>query len=232
MEKLPCLPVDTKESDAEYVLILGFRIEDSQTRRTVWECESHEWMHKRYPIENFASIHIPLMCMQFPYLKYGRNVQYRLSRKKYFYTGINYGIDNLSEVVSVDPQSPAAKAGIRPADRIDAIADKRFDRTATQFTSAYHKFITKTRHLRNESARFVDARGFGCTYWDEWKYPLIVNEFNKKKYLTAFAYLYGYAPFIDPSGGNAYSFKLRRGAEKLSLVVCPEIRSEILLTIE
>lgn len=235
MAKFPFLPPNTIETEAEYILKLGFRMEDKklQKGRIIWECEANEFMNESFSLENFAFVHIPLMCMQFPYMKYGRNVQFRLTKKKYNYTGINYNIDNISTIASVDPYSPAAQAGILPYDKIDAIADKRMDKTSAQYTSAYRLFLVNTLKLRDESTRFVDANGFpDCMYWDELKYPQVVKEFNNKKNLTVFSYLFQYAPFINPAGNNTCSFKLRRGKEKLEFILRPEIRTENTIVVE
>ncbi|MDR1222502.1 MAG: DUF4136 domain-containing protein [Tannerella sp.] len=235
MTKFPFLPPNTVETEAEYILKLGFRIEDRklQKGRIIWECEANELMNESYSLENFAFVHIPLMCKQFPYMKYGRNAQFRLSKKKYNYTGINYNINDISEIASVDPYSPAAKAGILPYDRIDAIADKRMDRTSQQFTSAYRLFLVNTLKLRDESTRFVDANGFpDCMYWNEASYLQVVREFNNRKNLTVFSYLFQYAPFINPARNNTCSFKLRRGKEKLEFILRPEIRTENTIVVE
>ena len=235
MTKLPFLPPGTIETEAEYILKLGFRLEDRKLEngRIIWECEANELLNESFSLEDFAFIHIPLMTMQYPYMKYGRNVQFRISKKKYNYTGINYNIENISEVASVDQFSPAAKAGIMPLDKIDAIEDKRMDRTSQQFTSAYRQFLVNTIKLRDEKTRFVDANGFpDCMYWDELKYFLVAKEFNKKNSLTAFSYLFKYAPFINPAGNNTCSFKLKRNSEKLEFIIRPEIRSEITVVVE
>jgi hypothetical protein len=235
MTKFPFLPPNTIETEAEYTLKLGIRLEDNKLkkRRIIWECEANEFLNEPYSIENFAFVHIPLMCMQFPYVKYGRNVQFRLSKKKYNYTGINYNIDNISEVASVDPHSQAAKVGIRSYDRIDAIADKQMDKTSLQFTTAYRRFLVNTLKLRDESTRFTDANGFpDCMFWDELKYHSVAMEFDRKKNLTAFSYLFRYAPFINPEGNNTCSFKLRRGDERLEFILRPEIRTENTIVVE
>jgi len=233
--KLPLLPPSTIETEAEYILKLGFRLEDRKfvRGRILWECEANELMNESFSIDEYASIHIPLMSMQFPYMKYGRNVQFRLSKKKYNYTGINFSADQISEVASIDHFSPASSAGIIPSDQIDAIADKRMDRTAKQFTSAYHQFILSTLKHRDVSTRFTDANGFpDCIEWDTNKYPMIVKEFSAKKNLTVFSYLFQYAPFINPAGNSTCSIKLRRGKEKLEFILHPEIRSEITVIVD
>ena len=233
--KLPFLPSGTIETEAEYILKLGFRFEDRNMERgrIIWECEANELLNESYSLEDFAFMHIPLMMMQYPYVKYGRNVQFRVSKKKYNYTGINYSINDISVVASVDPFSPAAQAGIMPHDRLDAIEDKRMDRTSQQFTAAYRRFILNTLKLRDKETRFTDANGFpDCMYWDTLKYPQVYNAFSKKNNLTAFSYLFKHALFINPAGNNTCSFKLRRNRERLEFIIRPEIRSEITVVVD
>jgi len=235
MTKFPFLPPSTIETEAEYILKLGFRFEDRKfvMGRIVWECEVNELMNETFSLEDYAFVHIPLMCMQYPYVKYGRNVQFRLSKKKYLYTGINYSIDDISGIASVDPFSPAANAGIKPFDRLDFIENKRMDRTSKQFTDTYHKFIATTLKYKDYSTRFTDANGFStCIFWDPLKYAQIVKEFDNKKNLTAFSYLFSYAPYINPSGNTTCFFKLRRAKEKFEFSVKPEIRSEITVVVD
>ena len=233
--KLPFLPPGTNESEAEYILKLGFRLEDHKFAigRIIWESEANELLNESFSLEEFAKVHVPLMCMQYPYVKYSRTVQFRLSKKVYNYTGINYDIDNIAVIASVDPYSPAEIAGIRPYDQLDAINNKRMDRTVKQFTASYHNFIVNTLKYRDLNTRFTDANGFSeCMYWDSRKYPLVVKEFNNNKNLTAFSYLFSFAPFINPSENNTCSFKLKREKEKLEFIIRPEIRSEITLVVD
>ena len=233
--KFPFLPPTTIETEAEYILKLGFRLEDCKLvkGRIIWECEVNELMYDSFALDDYAFVHIPLMIMQYPYIKYGRNVQFRLSKKKYNYTGINYNIDDIAGIASVDPFSPAANAGIKPFDRLDAIEDKRMNRTSKQFTAAYHQFLVTTLKYKDFSSRFTDANGFpDCMYWDPLKYPLIVKEFDNKKNLTAFSYLFNYAPYINPTGNTTCTFKLKRGKEKLEFIIRPEIRSDITVVVD
>ena len=235
MVKMPFLPPGTIESEAEYILKLGFRLEDNKLTkgRVLWECEANELLNESFSLEEFAALHVPLMSMQYPYMKYGRNVQFRISKKVYNYTGVNYFIDNISVIASIDPYSPAAIAGILPYDQLDAINDKRMDRTAKQFTATYHTFIVNTMKYKDINTRFTDVNGFpDCMYWNTLKYPLVVKEFNNKKNLTAFSYLFNFAPFINPSENNTCSMKLRREKEKLEFILRPEIRTEVTIVVD
>jgi hypothetical protein len=227
--KFPFLPSSTPESEAEYILQLGIRFIDQRLvpGRVFWECEVNELMNAPFAIEDYAAIHIPLMCMQFPYVKYNRNAQFILSKKAYYYTGIHYNIDRLNEVVSVDPNSPAAAAGIRPNDVIEKIDHKRMDHSVAEFTEAYHQFVAHTMKFRNKATRFTNASGFtDCMYWDKLKYTQITKAFKREKYMTAFSYLYAFESYVNPLKNSSYTFHIKRGNERRKLQVRPVFYSE------
>lgn len=113
MEKFPFLNYAAAEAEAEYLLQFGIRIIDQKDipGRVLWECEANELLEDSYRLDEYARVHVPLMCMQYPYTKYGRNVPFKVSKKTYNYTGISYDIDKLDQVVDVDRNSPAYAAG-------------------------------------------------------------------------------------------------------------------------
>jgi hypothetical protein len=227
--KFPFYSSSTPEAEAEYVLQLGIRFIDQRfvPGRVLWECEANELMSAPYSLEEYAAIHIPLMCMQFPYVKYSRNVQFILTKKAYNYTGINYDIYRINEVVSVDADSPAARAGILPRDIVEKIEGKRMDYTVPEFTAAYRQFITNTLKYRDQGTRFTDANGFaGRMFWDTFKYNQIAKDFAKDNNMTAFSYLYAFQPFVNPTRSTSCTFDIRRGGERIRLAVRPVFYSE------
>jgi len=229
--KFPFYDANTPESEAEYILQFGIRFIDQRyvRGRVLWECEANELMSSPYAVDEYASIHIPLMCMQFPYVKYERNAQFILTKNSHNYTGIRYSIYELNKVVDVDYGSPASKAGIQRGDIIDRINGKRMDHTADEFTAAYRQFITNTLKYRDSGTRFTNANGFpNCMFWDKFKYPQIAKIFETDKYMPAFSYLYFFAPYVNPegTGANVCILHLRRGTEKLEYIIRPELRSE------
>jgi hypothetical protein len=219
----------TPESEAEYLLALGIRFIDQRHihGRILWESEANELMSTPYSIEEYASIHIPLMCMQFPYVKYNRNAQFILTKKTYNYTGINYNIDQLNQVNNVDLNSPAYEAGILAGDIIEKIENKRMDYTSNEFTASYRQFIANTLKFRDSNTRFTDANGFSnCMFWDTFKYTQIAKAFEREKHMTAFAYLYYFRTYVNPSKNNSCIFTVRRKSEKLEIILRPRLYSE------
>ncbi len=230
MEKLPFLSPATSDTEVEYLLQLGIRIIDQVVLpgRVLWECEANELMEESFRLDEYARIHIPLMCMQYPYVKYTRNVPFHVNKKIYNYTGINFDIDRLEQVTDVDPNSPAYAAGIRPRDVIERIGRQKMNHSAEEFTSAYKRFITASWNLRDPKTQYTDANGFSpCMYWDTFKYPMIAELMQKNEFFPAFTYLYNFAPYVNSSGNNICTFDIKRGKEKLEIVVRPTLRTEV-----
>ena len=227
--QFPFHDFSTPESESEYILQLGVRFIDRKyvQGRVLWECVANELMRAPFAIIEYATIHLPLMCMQFPYVKYNRNAQFILTKKAYNYTGINYSIYKINEVVEVDFDSPAYEAGIRPGDIIEKIENKRMDYSVEEFTGAYRTFITKTIPYRDTKSRFTNADGFqNCMFWDTFKYKQIAKTLKNTKYKTAFAYLYAFAPYVNPERSTFCTFNIRRNGEKLTIMVRPTFYSE------
>jgi hypothetical protein len=235
MEKFPFLDNAAPEADAEYMLQLGIRMIDNcdKRRRVVWECESNEMMSAAFRLENYARTHIPLMFMQYPYVRRNRNVSFTVTRKEYNYTGLNYDIDRLGRIMRVDAGSPARMAGLRENDVVETIDNLSLSGSAEEFTAAYKRFIISTMPLRDRETVFTDVHGFGyCMYWNKLKYTQVVDAIRAPRNRAVFAYLYKYAPYVNPSGVNTLTFSVRRGREKTDVTVIPSVRTEETITIQ
>jgi hypothetical protein len=234
MKKFPFLPPGTAETGAEYLLQLGIRFVDKRYKpgNIFWECEAGEMMNAPFRLENYARTHIPLMCMQYPYVRYSRNVQFLVSRKSYNYTGLNYDINRLERVMDVDLNSPAHIAGIQAGDLIGKIDNQSLGRTAEEYTAAYKQFVMNTMSLRNPETLFTDANGFRfCMYWQEFSYIQVAEALRNPRNMGVFAYLYKFTPYVNPSGVNACTFHIRRGKEEMDIVVSPTIHTETTVVI-
>ena len=235
METFPFLNPAAAEAEAEYLLQFGIRMIDQRDipGRVLWECEANELMSDSYRLDDYARIHVPLMCMQYPYVKYTRNVLFKVSKKSYNYTGISYDIDRLNNVVEVNRNSPAYAAGIRPRDIIETIDQHKMEYSAEEFSAAYKKFIMQTMHFRNPKTIFMDANGFKyCMLWDTFKYTQVADAINNPEYLAAFSYLYSFAPYINPSDNNTCTFHIKRGKTNLEVIIRPTIRTEVVVEIK
>ena len=235
MVKLPFLNYAAAESEAEYLLQLGVRFVDQKEvpGRVLWECEANELMESSFRLDEYARIHVPLMLMQFPYLTYMRNPQYTVNRRSFNYTGIQYDIDRLEYVLDVDRKSPAYAAGIRARDVIQKIGKHKMNHSAEEFSAAYKRFISHTMDLRDPKTRFTDANGFRyCMNWDLFKYTQVADAAANTDYLSAFTYLYYFAPYINPSGNNACVFQVKRGRQVMDITVRPVVRTEVIVEIQ
>ncbi|MGL4228436.1 MAG: PDZ domain-containing protein [Tannerellaceae bacterium] len=232
MEAFPFLPIESPESEAEYLLQYGFRLIDRKSSQTgqlkiIWECESNELLTKSMAISEYARTNTPLMLMQFPVIKYGRNPYYLAKSKAYNYTGLHYDINNLSEIVAVDKNSPAYNAGIRKGDVVEKINKTKMNHSAEEFSTAYKRFITETMPFRDPDTRFTDDNGFmRCMFWSEGFYPEIAKAFTKNEYLPAFSYLYKFAPYVDINGENNSNFVIKKGGSKQNIDITPEFRKQ------
>ena len=235
MEQLPFLNYNAVEAEAEYLLQFGIRMIDQRQipGRILWECEANELLEDSYRLDDYARIHVPLMCLQYPYVKSKRNVKFNVDQKTYNYTGLGYDVDHMNTIANVDRNSPAYAAGIRPRDVIEKIDGNKMDHSAEEFSAAYKSFITNTMKYRDPKTRFTDASGFRrCMYWDTFKYTQVADAIQNAKYLPAFSYLYDYAPYIDPSGNSACAFEIKRGKEKMEVTVRPTIRRSVTVEIK
>ena len=234
MEEVPFLELGASSSEAPYVLQLGFRLIDQklQPGRVLWECEANEMLEEAFGLKEYAQMHIPLMCTQFPYLRSRKNVRFIVTQCTYNYTGINYDMNKLSNVVAIDKGSPAYEAGIQAGDVVEGIEGLSTDYTIDEFTAAYRQFIMNTMAYRDASTRFTDANGFDrCMYWDTFKYPEVNKAIQNANNLTAFAYLYYFAPYVNPTSNNAITFYVKQGKERRKIIIRPTIRSSVSLTV-
>jgi hypothetical protein len=226
MDKVPFLASSTPESEAAYLLQFGYRLVDQKEKqgRILWECEANELLDNPYKLEEYAKLNVPLMGMQYPMVKYERSLPIVASMKAYNYTGLNYDIEDLTKVVSVDKNSPAAEAGFKVGDVIEAINGINLEGDAGELSNDYKSFISKTMPLRNQETRFTDANGFpSCMFWDVSKYSDVASAV-KKSDSGAFSYLYYYAPYVNPSGNNTCVFDIKRGKQKFKISVQPVIK--------
>ena len=224
---------------AEYTLSLGIRFADrtkstsntSRQLKVVWECEANDFLKQaNYGLKDYAQFHIPLMLMQYPFVKNSESAKFAYSIHKYNYTGLYYNLDDMAHIIDVDADSPAARAGIKKGDRVSKINSIEFSENSQIADLRYKVFIAETMNLRDWSSQFINAYGFSrCAYWGKSKYEKVTKAFKNPEYQTTFSYLFYFEPYINPSKRNVVTFDVKRGknGQKYHYNIRPEIRTEI-----
>lgn len=232
MEYLPIYDMPSLSTNqAPYSLKLGIQLIDNKSnygnRKIIWECESNEFLNENYGMENYSKFHIPLMMMQFPFAKTKDSAKFFFQSLRYNYTGINYNLNDMEKIISVEENSPAAKAGLRTGDKIEKINKIRLEKDQSKAEEIYRRFVYNSFEYRDLKTQFVNAYGFEkCAYWDKLKYTEISKTFKMPEYEATFSYLFYFEPFINPSGSNVVNFNIKREKEKLEFSIWPSIKIE------
>ncbi len=234
MELKPIMPIGTRDSYAPYVLQLGVRLINARnTLQVYWQCEANEFLSEPMSLEEYARLNVPLMMMEFPFIRYRENPSYRLTSNRYFYTGLHYQASDLASITYVDPSSPAAKAGLRAGDRLISINGVSMQHSSEEFSKAYKEFIKKTLRYRNESDVFTDVNGLsGCRYWNLNYEKKIAKQMGNEKYLPAFAYLFFFRSYVNPLQITTCVFQVLRDGRLEAIIVQPILRDDSYVTLE
>ena len=218
---------------AEYFLNLGIRFTDRKLLTgdkvaIVWECEANELIQSgNYTLDKYAVFHIPLMLMQYPYIKSKKTAKFHYSHLKYNYTGINYNMDKLKEIVKIDYLSPASKSDLQAGDKILEINEIKFIDNPKSADNKYKQFILKTMNLRDPKTQYTNADGFTkCMFWDKFKYAEVNQEFMKPNNSTAFSYLFYFEPYINLLDANIVTFLVERDKRKMVVAIKPTVITE------
>ncbi len=215
--------------DIMYNLEFGYRFYDRKfldpgEMTLIWESDVKERLSANYGLENYLEMNLPLILLKFPYpgnLNFGT---YQVNHLKYNYTGINYDMNDLKTIVSVDAGSPAAIAGIQPGDVVMKIQNNRFNHNSKSLTQSYRRFIAETMNLRDQNTRYKDTNGFdNCMFWDITQYHNVSEAFADKRYKQAFSYLFNFNQYVDWNTPKTLYIELSREGESLNVEVNPEV---------
>lgn len=219
--------------DIMYNLEFGYRFFDRKQVEAgksvlIWESEVKERVSSNYGLLDYLEMNLPLMLMKFPYPGSLSLATYSVRHIKYNYTGIGYDMNDLKTVISVDPGSPAAIAGIQPGDVITQIQGQRFNHTNSQsLTEGYRRFISETMVFRDKSTRYTDSNGFkDCMFWDISQYNNVAKAFSDtRRYRAVFSYLFSFNQYVDWVTPRILMVEVTRGMEKMEFEVTPRIET-------
>lgn len=217
--------------DITHNLEFGFRFYDRRFMNAgemtlMWESEVKERLSSYYSLTDYVEMNLPLILLKFPYAGNRSFGTYNVKHLKYNYTGIGYDMNDLKTVVSVDPESPAARAGILPGDIVTNIQGQRFDHDSSQtLTEGYRRFLAETMNLRDPNTRYTDSNGFTeCMFWDVTNYHDVSEAIsNNRRYRAAFSYLFNFNQYVDWNTPVSINIELMRGGDRLNFAVTPEI---------
>jgi hypothetical protein len=231
MEQLPLYYNLLISSDqAAFFLKFGIRFVTKVNGQLaeVWECEANEMIQsEEYTLKEYVALHIPLMFMQFPYIKSREAAHFYFNRSSYNFTGIRYNMNNLREITEIESMSPAEKAGLQPGDKIEKINGIKFESNPKTADNMYKQFILRTMPLRDAKTQYTNAKGFTkCMLWDKFKYAQVYDAMINPNNGTAFSYLFYFKPYINLSGSNIVTFSIERGKRKIEIKVKPVIVKE------
>jgi membrane-associated protease RseP (regulator of RpoE activity) len=214
--------------DIAYNLEFGYRFYDRKYIRAgelslVWEGEVKERLSSHYSLVDYLELNLPLMLLKFPYPGNLSLATYQVKYLKYNYTGIGYDMNDLKSVVSVDPGSPAAVAGILPGDRVTNIQGQSFDHTSQSLTEGYRRFLAETMNLRDKNTRYTDTNGFkDCMFWDITNYGAVSQAISdNRRYKAAFSYLFNFNQYINWNAPLTINIEVERDGNELNFAVTP-----------
>lgn len=215
--------------DVAFNLEFGYRFYDRKFMEAgemmlIWESEVKERLSSHYDLIDYLEMNLPLILKKFPNVGNKSFGTYQVNYQKYNYTGISYNMNDLKTVVSVDPGSPAARAGILPEDIVVNIQGQDFDHTSQSLTEGYRRFIAETMNLRDKNSRYTDANGFKeCMFWDVSQYNAVsVAVANNRRYKSAFSYLFNFNQYIDWSTPVSINIIVLRDGNEMSFAVTPQ----------
>lgn len=225
--------------DVMYDLEFGYRFYDRKFLNPgdvilIWESEVKERLNSNFGLMEYLEMNLPLMLMKFPNYVNPNFTTFHLKYAKYNYTGINYDMNDLRTVISVDANSPAARAGIKSGDVITKVQGHNFNHNSKQLTESYRRFIAETMKFRDKGTKFTDANGFqDAMYWDISHYYNIAQELsNTKRYKSGFSYLFNFNQYIDWNTPKVLEFEVKRDGEKQLFYVEPIVMKNSQISVE
>lgn len=224
MEDLPFAPLDASKSVGKYRLEMSVSLVDAKTAEEVWQVTAKEQLYEPMELQIYAEKFLPLAFLNFPFSRYEQRPRFLYHRLRYYYSGVYYNTKLMKEIAYVEPQSPAARAGLRAGDIVTAINGVPTVSSTDALVKGYKRFMTAAYDLRDRNRIFQDNSGYTRAMpWDTSKYAEVRQLLGQTgKFQPVFAYLFSYRPYIAEPEVSELIFEVSRAGEKLSLFVKAE----------
>lgn len=237
VEAYPFLPMGTDKRAARQELTLGIRIYDmTQEGKLVWSCEATEWLTEEFPLDIYSELSVPMMLMQYPFIRYAYMPIIRIAQHRHYYTGLTYHRDDLTLIESVEEGSPAYQAGIRAGDRILSINSLPLS-SLESLSASYLAFMRDAYKYRDFRQTInLCSSELPAYRWNPYSYRNIRRSLRTPVYQSALSYLFAFRPYITaPSkmqGVPKVTFEVVRDMGIFKVEVEPVIHDYSYTTLE
>lgn len=221
----PFLGVNAPVFSGLYRLTIDVELYDTKDNTKIWSVTARERMNEQFSPDKYVEAFGRYMFANYPFVRYVMNPTYVIHKQQFRYLGLGYDAKDLQLVREVIANSPAARAGIVPGDRIVSINGIALDSSSSELTKKYKRFISETWRERDENSTFTNDEGFNrCRYWDNGKYAKVAQAIDNPKYGSAFAYLFSHRPYISVTPIEEIVLDIVRNGAQMTIIVKPELK--------
>lgn len=221
----PFLGVNAPVFSGLYRLVIDIEMYDTTDNTKIWSITARERMNEPFSADRYVEAFGKYMFSSYPFMRYVMNPTFVAHKQQFRYLGLGYDARDLQLVREVAKDSPAAKAGVVPGDRIVAINGIALESSSNELTKKYKSFISDSWAERDENTTYTNDEGFSqCRYWNNGKYAKIAKLIEKPKYGSAFAYLFSHRPYVSPSTINEIVLEVVRNGSQTAIIVKPELK--------
>lgn len=234
IDPLPLLEANSPDALARYQLSLGITfVRPDTTQQTIWRVEARERLSAPLNLVEYARHSLPTMLRFSPKSEPQGQTTYLMQTLRYQYTGLIFNRKDLSQIIDMDLDSPAARAGIRPGDVIRSINGRRLEgKSLEALFAAYESFIEETKPLREQSAPLYNTPhgDQGLAPWAKEAYTEIARQIERQDDNAFFAYLFSFRPWIQEHTDAPLLIEIERPGGRYRIEVMPEIRDASYIT--
>lgn len=215
--------------EAKYKLTLGLQLQSRESKKVVWSCEAKEYLSDAMSIGEYAQSAIATMLTGFPYVAYNHSPTLKVHSLRYNYTGLIYSAKRMNLIVDVEDNSPAMRAGLRPGDLIRSINGIRLTPgDSDSILEDYFKTAERLERYRDKDLPALKAlvADIPLSYWRVSSYDSIASTLRSGGSSTAFAYLFGFRPYVSERSDKSVIYEIEREGQVYFVPVAPEYRDE------